>query len=869
MKISSVSISAALALLGLAQLHGAETVLFQDDFEGDSASKWSTFQGSGNGTPDSTVEFGVIYTNINVTINGVAGKIPLAPGGTGGKGVKMTVNKDDVADAAGVNIYAKDQMFMDDYAFRFAMWINYNGPAFGGTGSTEFGIFGINHNGTQVNWAPPAAAPLPASDGLWFAVTGEGGAAGDFRTYEGDAANSPLRYTGIDGGFLDRNGDSIYEQEIVNTALGFPWPLIFRAPPGETPGAPGKRWMDVEIRQVGGVVTWVMNGYVIAELTNPGTWTMGTVMLGTMDIFASIADPKADNFVIFDNVRVVQLSGEARPRLTLTSTEKELTEGGSALTVTLTRSGDLTQPLNVFLSASGTATPQFDYRFPVATNFPAGVTTLEVPIPSVNDEASEPDETIILSILHNQAQYEVFAPSIVEALLKDDGDVTKVSVIPLRHFAYEDIQGEDAAFLVTHTGATNVDYVVNFTVAGTAQAGGDYNLSVASPVTIPAGSHSAIVEVIAIPDASAEDPETVVLTIDPGTGYVPALLPSATVAVREAGAPDFMDDFNTDTSANWTVLTEAANNIQDYRAGFAYDYSQSALPIPALPNATDTKALLLTVNKNDATGSGATVNVYPKNQTFSENVVLKFNMFLNFITPPTGTTESSIFGINHSGAITNRHNKAGSDGVWFAVESDGSAQGGRSYVVYHPVNTTAVPALDARHANTLTEVFPNPPFLAAGAAAGQWVDVTVRQEHRLVTWDINGVEILRWPNTNMFTSGTIMLGHMDSFNSVGSTNNLTLFDNVRVWNLDTALPPASVLARQITVNNGTVSILFNSNRENASGFSVESSATVNGTFAPEPNVTITPDGLRNGRYHFFARFPVTTPAKFFRIRYNE
>jgi hypothetical protein len=200
--------------------------------------------------------------------------------------------------------------------------------------------------------------------------------------------------------------------------------------------------------------------------------------------------------------------------------------------------------------------------------------------------------------------------------------------------------------------------------------------------------------------------------------------------------------------------------------------------------------------------------VYPKNQTFTENVVLKFNMFLNFISPPTGTTESSIFGINHSGTITNRHAKAGSDGVWFAVESDGSAQGGRSYVVYHPVNTTSVPALDSRHANTLTEVFPNPPFLAAGAAAGQWVDVTVRQEHRLVTWDINGVEILRWPNTNMFTTGTIMLGHMDSFNSVGSTNNLTLFDNVRVWNLDTALPPASVLARTITVANGTVSILF-------------------------------------------------------------
>src|SRR5437868_5696297 len=47
-----------------------------------------------------------------------------------------------------------------------------------------------------------------------------------------------------------------------------------------------------------------MNTNVIAQRANSSQYTNGTIMLGYMDLFTSIASPAADAFVLFDNVRV-------------------------------------------------------------------------------------------------------------------------------------------------------------------------------------------------------------------------------------------------------------------------------------------------------------------------------------------------------------------------------------------------------------------------------------------------------------------------------------------------------------------------------------------------------------------------------------
>ena len=92
----------------------------------------------------------------------------------------------------------------------------------------------------------------------------------------------------------------------------------------------------------------------------------------------------------------------------------------------------------------------------------------------------------------------------------------------------------------------------------------------------------------------------------------------------------FEDDFNTDTSASWIILsgTNADENdaaydaaLGDYTVDFAFDYSTHSIP-PA-PNSGDnsTRGVRISVNNNDNTGrsEGIGVNLFPAAQNFSGN----------------------------------------------------------------------------------------------------------------------------------------------------------------------------------------------------------------------------------------------------------
>lgn len=252
-----------------------EAVLFSDDFDaGVSGVNWSTVSHAG----DFTADFGFDYST-----RGIAS----APNSSGGStiGLHLAVNNTDaVAATEAVSAYPVGLSLSGDYVLRFDLWINYNGGPGGGTGSTEFATFGLGHSGLQVVWANNAS-----SDGHWFAVNGEGGATNDYLAYRA-AASLP-----VDGGVFaavsQNHTDAFYQ-------------TFFTSPTFETQGAPGKRWVQVEIGFVGGVLEWRIDGRLFAIRAEPVPAT-GNIMLGCMDTFSSIANPVADNFVIFDNVRVV------------------------------------------------------------------------------------------------------------------------------------------------------------------------------------------------------------------------------------------------------------------------------------------------------------------------------------------------------------------------------------------------------------------------------------------------------------------------------------------------------------------------------------------------------------------------------------
>jgi hypothetical protein len=100
--------------------------------------------------------------------------------------------------------------------------------------------------------------------------------------------------------------------------------------------------------------------------------------------------------------------------------------------------------------------------------------------------------------------------------------------------------GTNGVFTVSRTGATTAALTVNYTVAGTATAGGDYT-ALSGQVTIPIGASSAPITVPVLDDPIVEVPETVIVTLTPNLGVYTVSSPSAaTVNIADEDVSGFI-----------------------------------------------------------------------------------------------------------------------------------------------------------------------------------------------------------------------------------------------------------------------------------------------------------------------------------------
>src|SRR5690606_30075808 len=98
-------------------------------------------------------------------------------------------------------------------------------------------------------------------------------------------------------------------------------------------------------------------------------------------------------------------------------------------------------------------------------------------------------------------------------------------------------------------------------------------------------------------------------------GIVCAALPVA------ASAQIFTDNFNSDTSANYTV-----HGVSDTAPVFAWDYSQ--MGIPSAPNSGDNSTLGLRSVVNAFTGASQAHMLMP-NVSVSGDFTIKFDLWMN------------------------------------------------------------------------------------------------------------------------------------------------------------------------------------------------------------------------------------------------
>lgn len=241
------------------------------------------------------------------------GTVPVigpAPGASTTKVLRLNANAtpgDPNAGIDAVNVYPNlVTPIGTDWSMQFDAWLNYNGPADGGSGSTEMMFFGAMNSNTVPFFTDTAVSI--AGTGFAFTLTGDGGALADYRFYSGAGtiSRNDAGATWLGGAFYNHL-DTVW----IDATTGF-----FRGALGyETSGAPGKAWITVKM-VVSGTSCEVFvkrAGDAVFNSVATATVPAGTTapVIGYSDLNPTQPTTiawAADNFTLFDNLVIDNVS---------------------------------------------------------------------------------------------------------------------------------------------------------------------------------------------------------------------------------------------------------------------------------------------------------------------------------------------------------------------------------------------------------------------------------------------------------------------------------------------------------------------------------------------------------------------------------
>jgi hypothetical protein len=276
----------------------------------------------------------------------------------------------------------------------------------------------------------------------------------------------------------------------------------------------------------------------------------------------------------------------------------------------------------------------------------------------------------------------------------------------------------------------------------------------------------------------------------------------------DAGAaPLYVQDFDVDDSANWTVNKGPATT--DEAHNFFFDYSTAG--IPAAPGSGGTtRGVKLQANQSSGVFGG--VSVSPTGLALPDTYRLTFDWWENYNGPApvggSGSTQLGTFGVGTSGTVPQWPGGV-QDSTWFGATGDGNSSS--DWRAYSPTAGTSYPdaspiyaAVGAGNRNASHAYYAGFGQVSApaaqtalfaqqtgttlvGSAAFEWHQVEILKTATAVTWTVDGTLIATVPagHDTVATGNNIFFGHSDS-NATSSTDpndvNLlfTLIDNVVV-----------------------------------------------------------------------------------------
>lgn len=279
----------------------------------------------------------------------------------------------------------------------------------------------------------------------------------------------------------------------------------------------------------------------------------------------------------------------------------------------------------------------------------------------------------------------------------------------------------------------------------------------------------------------------------------------ATIQMASAQTILFSDDFNTDTSANYSEVSGTDTLIE-----FAYDYSGDTVhaggAIPVAPNTTDASKTGLRMQVNLVNSVRTSANVFT-NDTFSGNYIVDVDVFFRVNGPPpaggAGSTEYYRLGINHSGTKLINYWQDGTanspqstDGYWFMGTGDAGAA--LDYLFMRgDENATAVIAdggvFEVSGTVGGTNGNGTDPFNGTnvnyygtnnypGCTGDTWLELRIEYYQGVATvfMDGNKIAVLNDPEQR-WTSGSVSLGMEDTFTSLAPVDtSFVIYDNLVV-----------------------------------------------------------------------------------------
>lgn len=317
----------------------------------------------------------------------------------------------------------------------------------------------------------------------------------------------------------------------------------------------------------------------VAPINDAISEPLETVKLTTTANAAYLIEPQASTVtvnLIDDDVQTVNVAATDP-----SAAEVDLSAVGAAAdtgTFLITRSGDITQPLTVYYSVSGTygagqaALHGVDYEaLPGVLVIPANQASASVTILPRFDGIGEGNENVLLQLGAGPTNYILGSSASATVTIADAaGDRPVVEIIPLT----SPNEGGSGAFRMSVRGAGTGTLAVNFSLAGTATVTSDYTVTTNATLTFDTGTLTGVatftlnngaavtkdIAIVALNDPDIEPLETVVMNITPDAAYQ-TFAPTATASmwVQDADQPTVWVDTQVGTSAPAHTFTEGAS----------------------------------------------------------------------------------------------------------------------------------------------------------------------------------------------------------------------------------------------------------------------------------------------------------------------